>query len=75
MKKDEFAPKRGSSPVLVLLHHLEPLERLQHAAGDALGAAAEVAGHHAVALPPAVDLGHGAHAGAAAQVQVPGGGG
>lgn len=74
-KSEGFGAPHAHVPVLVLLHHLEPLERLQHAPGHAAGAAAEVAGPHAAPLPPPVHLGHGAHPRAPPQVEVPGGGG
>lgn len=62
-------------PVLVLLDHLERLQRLQDAAGDGAGAAAEVAGPDPAALPPPVHLREGPRARPPPQVEVPRGGG
>lgn len=59
-----------AASILILLHHFQPLCGLQHPPGHTLGAAAEVAGHDAIALAAPVDLGHGADASTVAEVQM-----
>ena len=49
------------APILVLLHHFQPLQGLKDAVGHILGALAEVAGHDAVSLLAPIDLGHGSN--------------
>lgn len=71
LRTPDFPHLQIPLPILVLLHHLQPLQSLQHTPRDTLGAPAEVAGHDAVPLSPTIDLGHGADPSATPQVQVP----
>ena len=57
--------------ILVLFHHLQPLQGLEDPLGHDLGASAKVAGHDAFPLTPPRDLGHGANPSATPEVQVP----
>lgn len=58
-------------PILVLLHHFQPLQGLEDPAGHTLRASAEVAGHDAISLTSPIDLCHRADPSAAPEVQVP----
>lgn len=74
-KETTVSRGREFLPVGVLLHHLERLEGLHHLASHVLGAPAEVGWADTVPLAAAIDLGHGEHSHATAQVQVTGCGG